>query len=285
MPPGTRHFKEEIQELLDNRLKTEARLEVEQHLELCEECRQEFEALHWTKRFSRRQFAPEAAAPKLEENILAALDFEDRFSHANTASPPAEWRWRRRRRAILAYGLVLVAGIALSLLYFILRAPHQRAPEFGAGSASLPSAVAQDYGNYQAGKLSLTLQTGEVKELERFFSARRVGFDTRVFDLGMMSYWLVGGRVHQLIGRQSALFVYRGKNNQILICQMYPGRATELPAAGDVLRENKGILFHIYRVDRLTIAFWQEGTITCVLTSDIDPEEVIQLAFAKAVKI
>ena len=283
MPSATRHFKEEIQELLDSRLKTEARLEEERHLEVCEECRQEFEALRWTKQISRRQFAPETAAPKLEENILAALDFEDRFSHANTAFPPTGWH--RRRRAILAYSLVLAAGIALSLLYFILRALHQKPPEFGAGSASLPSAVAQDYGHYQAEELPLTLQTGEVKELERFFSARGVGFDTRVFDLGMMSYRLVGGRVHQLIGRQSALFVYRGKDNQILICQMYPGRATELPAAGAVFRENNGILFHIYRVNRLTIVFWQEGTITCVLTSDIDPEEVVQLTFAKAVKI
>ena len=283
MLPVTRHFKEEIQELLDDRLKTEARLEVEQHLELCEECRKEFEALRWTKRFCQRQFAPEGAATKLEENILAALDFEDRFSHVNTASSPAGWH--RHRRAILAYSSVLVAGIALSLLYFILQAPHQKAPEFGAESASLPSAVAQDYRNYQAGNLPLTLQTGQVKELEQFFSARGVGFDARVFDLGMMSYRLVGGRVHQLIGRQSALFVYRGKDNQILICQMYPGQATELPAAGAVLRENNGIRFHIYSVNRLTVAFWQEGTITCVLTSDIDPEELIQLAFAKALKI
>ena len=54
---------------------------------------------------------------------------------------------------------------------------------------------------------------------------------------------------------------------------------------GATLRENKGIRFYIYRVNGLTAAFWQEGAVTCVLTSDIASEEVIQLAFAKAVKV
>jgi hypothetical protein len=101
----------------------------------------------------------------------------------------------------------------------------------------------------------------------------------------MMNYHLVGGRIHQLIGRQSALFVYRGKDRRLLICQMYPGQVTELPPASATLRENKGIRFHIYRADGLTAVFWQEGAVTCVLASDGDPEEVIQLAFVKAMKI
>ena len=131
----------------------------------------------------------------------------------------------------------------------------------------------------------MALQTGEVKTLERFFSTSGIAFNTRVFDLAMMNYRLVGGRAHQLLKRQSALFVYRGKANQLLLCQMYPGPVTELPTAGAILRENKGIRFYIYRVNGLTIAFWQEGTVTCVLASDIAPEEVIQLAFAKAMKV
>ncbi|GEM_PF-2097778 len=279
MPPGTRHFKEEMQELLDNRLNREARLEVERHLESCEECRREFEALRWTKQFSRRHFAPEAGPAKLEENILKALALEDRDSSAKPII------WRRQRRAILAYGFVLVAGAVLALSYFMLRTAHRKAPEAPAEPASLLSAVAQDYRNYKVEKLPLALQTGDVRELERFFSEGGVAFNPRVFDLAMMNYHLVGGRVHQLINRQSALFVYRGKDNQILLCQMYPGQASELPPPGAILRENKGIRFYIYQVNGLTLAFWQEGSVTCVLTSDIPTEEVVQLAFAKGMKI
>ncbi|MCI0391025.1 MAG: zf-HC2 domain-containing protein [Acidobacteria bacterium] len=274
-----------MQELLDNRLNPEARLEVEQHLESCEECRRELEALRWTKRFSRQQFAPESVPAKLEEDILAALDLEDRISRAKTGSPRIGRNWWHQRREILAYGLVLVAGVVLALSYFILRAPHRKSPELPIAPASLPSAVAQDYRNYKAEKLPLMLQTGEVKEMESFFSERGIAFQTRVFDLIMMNYRLVGGRVHQLIGRQSALFVYRGKDRQVLICQMYPGQVTELLPTNAILRENNGIRFYIYRVNGLTAVFWQEGVVTCVLISDTDPEEVVQLAFAKAVKI
>ena len=32
----------------------------------------------------------------------------------------------------------------------------------------------------------------------------------------------------------------------------------------------------------LTAVFWQEGAVVCVLVSDIETEEVVQLAFAKA---
>ncbi len=271
--------------MLDNRLNPEARPEVEQHLESCEECRRELEALRWTKRFSRRRFAAESAPTKLEEIILRALELEDRDTRARTVLSRIWPRvWGRQRRAILAYGFVLVAGVILALSYFSLRASHQKAPEAPAKSESLPAAVAQDFRNYQAEKLPLMFQTGDVKEMEKFFSAGGIAFDTRVFDLGMMNYYLVGGRIHQLINRQSALFVYRGKDNQILICQMYPGLEPELPTQGVTLRENNEIRFYIYHVNGLTVVFWQEGAVTCVLASDIEPEEVVQLAFAKAVK-
>jgi hypothetical protein len=120
--------------------------------------------------------------------------------------------------------------------------------------------------------------------MEQFFTQEGIPFRTRVFDLGMMNYRLLGGRVHELVTRKSAFFVYSGKRNAILVCQMYLGRVTELPA-GAVRRESKGIPFYTYRVKNLSVAFWQEGPVTCVLTSNIDPEELLQLAIAKAVKV
>jgi len=343
----TRHFREEIQELLDNRLNLEARLEVEKHLQSCEECRRELEALRWIKQFSHQQYAAEAAPAQLEENILAALNLEDRSSVRRTVFP---WSWGLQPRAILAYGFLLCVAIALALSYFILREPLRKSPELVSQpelpakppelpvksdlssppkpspqpepsppslpakpklspklkstakpkqsakpklpakpelltKLELPAAVAQDYRRYKAGKLPLLLQTEDVRETEKFFSEEGITFQTRVFDLGMMNYRLVGGRVHQLINRRSALFVYRGEGNKILVCQMYPGHVTELLPAGVVRRENKGIEFYIYRINGLTVVFWQEGAVTCVLSSDINPEEVVQLAFAKAVKI
>ena len=62
---------------------------------------------------------------------------------------------------------------------------------------------------------------------------------------------------------------------------MFLGQAGELPR-GTTLRENKSLKFYTYQTNGVTAVFWQEGALVCVLVSDIAPEEVVQLAFAKA---
>ena len=156
--------------------------------------------------------------------------------------------------------------------------------EFRQPKVELPSVVAQDYRAYLSGNLPLTLLTADVKRMERFFVEQGVPFETRVFDLGMMSYGLLGGRTHLLAGRSSALFVYRGPNRQALICQMYRGGLSELPAP-DERRENNGVTFLVYRKSGLTLVFWPEGPIVCVLVGEGDVEAIVQLAFAKAMRV
>jgi len=51
-----------------------------------------------------------------------------------------------------------------------------------------------------------------------------------------------------------------------------------------VVRDNSGFRFHIFQEDNLTLVFWQEGAIVCVLVSRLPREEVIKLAFAKAMR-
>jgi hypothetical protein len=261
------------------------------------------------------------------------LELEDRKSRDNVLLPP---NWWSRRRASLAYVILLLVAIALVLSYFLLRGRLGTAPELSSkpelptkqespsksnearksepptkpeltpepetskqvtptkreppvkpkslSRPDLPTEVARDYREYKTEKIRLTLETADVKEMEKFFSDEHIPFETRVFDLGMMNYRLLGGRVHRLDTRESAFFVYRGEGDAILVCQMYLGAVRELPA-GAVRRENKGIDFYIYRKQDLTVAFWQEGAVICVLTSEIDSEQLIQLAFAKAVKV
>ncbi len=43
--------------------------------------------------------------------------------------------------------------------------------------------------------------------------------------------------------------------------------------------------FRVYRQDGLTAVFWPEGKVICGLESDLDPGDVIRLAFAKAVRV
>ena len=55
----------------------------------------------------------------------------------------------------------------------------------------------------------------------------------------------------------------------------------DLPETEDT-REHGGIKFYSYRVDGVSVTFWREADVICVLASRADPEQVVALAFAKA---
>ena len=265
MPTPQGHFKDELQDWLDGRLDAATCDEVERHVESCAECRREYEAMAWTKKITAaRPPVPEMPAT-LRASILQAIRTDDVPTEAETARPSF---WRRQRRPLLAAaaGLMLAALLAL---FWISRRPD------------LPQTVARDFQAYQAQQLALELNTADVKEMESYFATHGVSFDTRVFDLGMMQYQLVGGRVQKAGRAPRAMFVYQGAAKQKLVCQMFAGRVSDLPK-GATLRENKGLTFHTYQRDGLTAVFWPEGAILCVLVSDQPPEQVVQLAFAKA---
>lgn len=65
---------------------------------------------------------------------------------------------------------------------------------------------------------------------------------------------------------------------------MFRGRVADLPEP-IYRRSNDGIVFHLYRDKEVSLAFWQEGGVVCVLAGEGDPETVLQLAIAKAVKV
>ena len=65
---------------------------------------------------------------------------------------------------------------------------------------------------------------------------------------------------------------------------MYEGDLNQLRGPTAV-RRNGDFTFLVFREEGQTQVFWQEGDVVCVLTSDIGTEEVVQLAFAKAMKV
>jgi anti-sigma factor RsiW len=252
------HAGDELQLLLDGRLASERRVAVETHLTTCERCRRELDALRRVKVALRQDLPARPVPPELEARVAAALDAEAA-------------RARLRRRSVVA-GVVLAAAAALALL--LLR-PGQ--PDF-------VTAAARDFARYPTIALHLHFQTTEPAALERHFASAQIPFPTRVFDFGMMGYRLEGGGVHRLAGRLSALFAYENPAGERVLCQMYLGEVAELPAPTEE-REHDDIRFLIYRTEGLTLVFWQEGSVVCVLVADGDPEAAIQLAYAKAVKV
>lgn len=255
------HFAEELQDLLDGRVTGPARAEIEAHVAQCPHCREELAVLELA-RGAARGLAPLAQPTDIAARIAGALDEEDR------APTPRSTRHRFRYRVVV--GLAVAAALIALLV-------------LPSGKQDLPAAVAHDFARYRAAQFALDLQTGDPATLERFFAQRGMGFTTRVFDLAMMRYRLAGGRAHQLAGRPSALFVYVGPDAMPVICEMYRGTLAELPRASEQ-RVHDGVTFRIYRMKGLTLVFWREGAVVCVLSSAGESEAVVQLAYAKAVR-
>lgn len=253
---------EDLQLYVDDRLSPEKRSEVEKRLAHDPRARQVVAALSSLKRGLRESAGGHDAPFELRSEILQAIELEDER--------------RGRRRSI--WWLAAAAAVLLTVLATL---------DWESGPKPLdPQLVAQDFAGFAAGQLPLDLVTEDVEALQRFLD-QRVPFHTRVFDLAMMDYGLVGGRVHRLGGRPSALFIYRSSSGRLSICQMVRGSLRELPQEGrSQLRRNEGIEFIVYaQPGGLTMVYWQEGDLVCVMTSDADSEETVQLAFAKAEKV
>jgi len=253
-----------LQELLDGRLDEGQRAEVEEHVAACERCRRELEIVRWARRTLRDTATSETAPETLEDEVRASLDREDGVVGAPAPRPRRPWL-----RPLAAAAVLVALGLALPSLW---------------PTPDVPTRLARDFVDYRAGRLTLGRTASDVATIEQFFSEQGLGFEVRVLDLAMMAYEPVGGRVHQVGGEPSAFFVYQGPEGQVLLCEMFRGRVTDLPEEAG-RRTNEGIDFRIYERDGKTVVAWQEGVVVCVLVSDLPREDVIQLAFAKAMKV
>jgi len=265
------HPTDALQDAIDGHLDTVARAALDLHLAACPACRRELDALSWVKQ-QVREHAGDAApvSADLQAAILRALDAEDRGT-ADVRSPqpsghrgvPARW-W---------IGGLTAAAAVVAVVWFGTRL----------GDPTVPAQVAAAFREYAAGSLTLDLRTADPAALEAQLRTAGLAFSTRVFDFGMMDYRLTGGGVHQVAGRSSAMFAYDGPAALRLLCQMYEATLEDLPPPAEQ-RSNDGIEFLVYREGDVTIVFWQEGSVVCVLAANGSAEAAIRLAFAKAVR-
>lgn len=263
------HPDEQLVDFIDGRLDTAAHDAVGAHLETCAECR----AIHRELVAGRDMAATLRADAPLPADLLASiarqLDAEPPVASPAAPSVPA-----RQVSVSPAWRVALgaLAAAALVALYLQIGAVEP--------GLDLPAQAARDVAAVGSRTLPLTSTTSDAAALERYF-AETPGPRVRVIDLAMMQILLEGGVRHTLGGRPSALYAYRTPSGARLVCQMYEGRLTDLPPPADV-RESNGFRFHVYTRDGITLVFWQEGELVCVLASELPAEEVIALAQAKA---
>jgi anti-sigma factor RsiW len=257
---GHGRWSEWIDDLVSGELSEDRRAQLESHLASCEACAAELDALR-ALRAATRGLAGEVAPPaSLEGVVRSTLDGAEE-PRAAPGGDGRRWSWL----AVAAILILVVVGA------WWLRSPSQ---------AGLPSAAFESYRLHRDGQLPHAIMTSDEKVLEGFFE-RQLPFPTRVIDLRMMDYALVGGRVHVLEGRPSALYAYRGPGGEVVLCQMLPGSLDELPPP-DQTQEERAFTFQVYRDGSLTAVFWLEGEILCVLVSGMPAPELLALAREKA---
>lgn len=260
------HLGDDLQLLMDGQLPAERRAAVDSHLAGCRRCRRELNALRRLKAVVREELPRYPLPAELEGQVRAAAAAEAATPGRGIPASSSRRRWR-----VAALAISLAAAAALVLLFV----KRSRA-DFVAGAV-------RQFTEHGAAGAILEEATTDPKVLQGFFTARGLPFPTRVFDFGMMGYGLLGGSIERLADRQGAVFVYQNQGGRRVLCEMFQGTLSELPAQAEE-REHNGIRFRIYRAAGLTLVFWQEGAVVCVLVADVDPEEAIQLAFAKAVR-
>jgi anti-sigma factor RsiW len=266
----TDHRPETLQDLVDGRLSPEHASAVRAHVESCEQCRRDLATIERGRSFARTLRAQGEPPADLTRRVLDALDTDDLNADGSPQAGPPTRSSRPMSRRPIVWGAV--AAAAVLVIAAGLWWPR----------TSVPAAVAHDFDAVVSGTARLEFLTSDPATLEQQFassSARRV----RVIDLAMMGYALQGGRWHVLSSRPSALYVYRTAAGDVLVCQMYEGTLAALPGTADV-RVRESFRFHVYREGAVTVVFWQEGAIVCVLASREPTEEVVKLAMAKAMK-
>ncbi len=264
------HDDAELQDALDGRLTAEAREPLVAHLLACASCRAAYERLRWVKATLAASSDAKDVPVSLRACVAAALDEVDHEVQAAS-------RRGTSRRHLLRWA---AAGLAASLALVGSAALLRRARSAPADPAAT---LIRAFQRYRGGALRPAVATDDPEHLRAFFALRRFGIDARVLDLRMMGYRLVGGDMRVADDRPYALVVYRGDGGRIVLCAMYVGAAAAAAPRAEV-RQHAGLTFYVHRQDGTTTVFWQEGAVACALVSDGESEQLVQLAYEKAMR-
>ncbi len=256
------HPVERLVDLVDGRLSGVEASELRQHLAECAACRVELDWISSGRTAAQVARHTDTAPVDMRARLATALDDLDA---AHESPQPA----RISRRAAWA-GLAAAAALVLVVI-----------GPWRSGTADAVDRARAEYQAVRGRAAALTLRTGDAAALERYFNEAADGPRIRVIDLGMMGWSLQGGVQRPSGNGPVALSAYRSSSGADLICQMYRGRLADLPR-GDAVRHENGFEFRVYTRDGVTLVFWREGDLICVLAAELPAADVVALAIAKA---
>jgi anti-sigma factor (TIGR02949 family) len=236
-------------------LDPQAREQVHAHLETCAACAKE-NATEQALTELLEQRLPQHAAPLGLKRRLAARWPE-------TPSPRPSW-WTRWGRAVIPTLAVAAVLLAVMPLYY----------QQGAVQPGMVAEAVNDHLRILASQHPLEIESGGMHQVKPWFEGR-LDFAPVVSFVGDQEFPLQGGAVGYFLDRKAAVFIFHRRLHMI---SLFVFRAEGLPwptrglervgTAGARMAASRGF----------NVILWRSGELGYALVSDVDREELGQLA-------
>jgi anti-sigma factor RsiW len=241
------------------RLRPAAREEIHAHLESCAACARE-EAAEQALTQVLEERLPQHAAPLALKRRLAAR-------WPLTAAPRPSW-WSRWGRSLVP-ALAVAAGLLVVVPLYYQRAVLSP----GDGPGMVAEAV-NDHLRILSSRHPLDIESGGMHQVKPWFEGR-LDFAPVVGFLGDQEFPLQGGAVGYFLDRKAAVFVFQ---RRLHVISLFVFRAEGLPWPSRGLTRVADADAHATVARGFTVILWRSGGLGYALVSDVNRQELTQLA-------
>ncbi|MBI2363574.1 MAG: zf-HC2 domain-containing protein [Deltaproteobacteria bacterium] len=257
-----------ITALVDKQVSDQERSSIESHLKDCQRCRFIYEQEQALKREIGAAGARLHAPAGLRSKILSdrrIFPGPERSSGSWTERILPAWSFPRP-----ALALALAVVLILPMLYF-MRTP----------SEPISLAAVEIQRKIIGGEISVR-KMSNLDELRKWqIRAVNGEFTPMEYDLSSMNMLPVGGVVQEVNGRKTLVTVYTG-NGLTITCFTFLGTEEDAPKIASVFFDpEKKMNFYSFSKDGLNAVLHREGSIICILVSNMPGDELLALVRAK----
>lgn len=250
------HYRYRLAALLDGELDPAERSAVQAHVRTCEACAADLRRQQATRSALRDAGRGLSASPALSARIAQQLDLQpdQRRPHPRRWRPFAALGTLAAALALLAFGLLwrtTAPGSSVSLLARVGAVLQQEA---GAGAPV-------EFASQDAKTLTAWVRSHGVPGMD-------------VPQLDDEGYYLLGARREPALGRDAVSLVYEGPHDRVT-CTVLAGHH---PLAAPAAAPAGSPALHVQRLAAATVVGWRDAEATYLLSSQVDPGELVGLA-------
>jgi len=237
-----------IHAYIDKELDAANALAIEQHMQHCRRCQQEFDDYRQQQSMIKKNLQRHLVPAGLLASINDQIERQSRVD---------EQQKKPMRRRLLGGGVALVASLALSIFIITVFNQHQ------AESRLLAEVLAEHVSAIHADHLT-DISSQDVKKLLPWF-VRKLDYSPRVYDFSSQGYRMLGGRLGTLQNKRIASIAYQHQDH---IINLYTWPSPDVDDAEQELHIKKG--YHLL--------YWCQDKMNYWIVSDMDTVDMKKLA-------